>query len=151
MLAVEERPLARLVEDDLETLMHAHWRECSIDQDTVPFDPDWNMAATMERCGILHAFGLFNDGELVGYAVYEVSGHLHFKSTTYAFNSGIYIKPECRKGNAGAKLLVESEKLLKSLGVKKIVYIVPDASALNRVLAAAKYEPSERYYTKMVV
>lgn len=150
MLRVEEKRLAHLIEQDLETMMHAHWRECSIDRDAVPFDPDWLTAYTMERCGTLRCFGLYSDGELVGYAVFQVYSHLHFKSTRYASNSGIYVKPECRRGNAGAKLLVDSEKLLRDAGVRKITYSVPDTSALGAMLEKGGYAPSERYYTKMV-
>jgi ribosomal protein S18 acetylase RimI-like enzyme len=150
MLQVEKTPLAHLVEDDLETMMHAHWRECSKDHDAVPFDPDWLVAYTMERCGTLHCFGLYSDGGLVGYAIFQVSAHLHFKSTRYAFNSGLYVKPECRRGNAGSKLLVESERLLGRMGIKKITYSVPDTSALGPVLKKGGYVPSETYYTKLV-
>lgn len=150
MLKVAHTGLARLVEDDLETMMHAHWRECSLNHEEVPFDPDWLVAYTMERCGTLRCFGLFSDGELVGYAVFQVYGHLHFKSTRYASNSGIYIKPECRRGNAGAKLIVDSEKLLGEAGVRKITYSVPDASALGAMLEKGGYVASERYFTKLV-
>lgn len=150
MLEVEKTSLSRLVEDGLETLMFAHWTECSIHREAVPLDPDWSTAATMERCGILQCFGLFDDGELAGYAIFEVSPHLNFKTTKYAFNTGIYVRPESRKGTAAFKLLSESEKRLKDDGVKKIVFSVPQASALNAVLPKGGYEPSELYYTKLV-
>lgn len=150
MLAVEKVPLQRLCEDDLESLMHAHWRECSIDHDEVPLDPNWELAATMERCGGLHAFGLFEDRTLVGYAVFEVERHLFHKSTKYAWCQGIYVQPESRKGNAGLKLFAESEMALRRMGVKKITYLAPNASGLNQVLEKAGYVPSERYYTKLV-
>ena len=150
MLRVEEKPLLILIEDDLESLMHAHWEECSIDRQEVPFSPDWQTALRLERDGVLHAFGLFHDGELVGYAVFEVFQHLHFKTTKHAACSGIYIRPECRKGAAGLKLFVDSEALLKRLGVKKIGYQAPFASNLNKVLEKGGYRPSETLYTKMV-
>jgi hypothetical protein len=150
MLRVGETRLAVLIEDGLEALMHAHWRECSIDQEEVPFDPDWLMGYTMERCGLLHAFGLYSDAELIGYSVFEVSTHLHFKQTKFAFNSGLFIAPEHRRGNAAVKLIVESDRLLKEMGVRKIVYIAPHASPLNKLLVGANYTPTETYYTKLV-
>ena len=150
MLAVEQAPLSWLREDNLETLMHEHWKECSIDHDEVPFHPDWEMAMTMERRGVFSIFGLFDDKQLVGYAAFEIAPHLLFKSTLYAWNTGIYVSPEHRKGNAGLKLFVESERLLENKGVRKIVYTAPLASSLNRVLEKAGYGFSERYYTKLV-
>lgn len=149
MLSVEEKPLAHLLECNLETLMYAHWRECSRDKEAVPFDPDWAMGATLERCGILHTFALFRDEHLIGYAGFEVSRHLHFKSTIYAFNSGIYVVPQYR-GFAGGLLVTESERLLKAIGVKKITYSAPDGSALTGMLPRAGYAPSETYFTKLV-
>jgi predicted GNAT superfamily acetyltransferase len=150
MLVVEKASLSRLREDDLETMMHAHWRECSTDHEEVPFDPDWLLGYAMERCGQLACFGLFSDGGLVGYSVFEVSPRLHFKSTRYAFNTGLYVKPECRRGNAGLKLLVESEKYLRAMGVKKIEFTIPNGSALNAILAKSGYASGETYHSKLV-
>lgn len=149
MLKVEEKPLLILIEDDLETLMHEHWREAGSDHEDVPFDPDWGSALHLERDGVLRTFGLFRDGELIGYAGFEVCPHLHFKTTRHAFNSGIYVKPEHR-GLAGGKLFAGSEALLKAMGVKKITYSAPFASNLNKVLEKGGYRASETYFTKIV-
>lgn len=149
MLLVEPETLDRMIEDGLEALMFAHWSECSIDREAVPFDPDWNQGRTLETCGILKSFALRDDGDLAGYAIFEVSNHLHFKTTKYAFNSAIYVRPESRRGNAGVKLIVESEKRLKLQGVKKFVYLAPNDSALNDLLRKDGYRPSEIYYTKL--
>ena len=145
---VEEARLVHLVEDGLEPLMHAHWKECSIDQDEVPLDPDWVMASAMENCDILHCFGLYRKAKLVGYSVFEVSTHLHFKSTKFAYNSGIYVVPEHR-GFAGVVLAARTEELLKRMGVKKIVYSVPPGSAMGAVLGKLGFGLSESYYTKL--
>lgn len=150
MLKVEEKPLILLIEDDLETMMHAHWQECSIDKEQVPFNPDWDTALLSERSGVLHAFALFQDGELAGYAVFEVCPHLHFKTTTHAYNMGFYVKPEHRKGAAAIKLFVDSEEKLKALGVQKISYSTPFASNLNKLLEKDGFVPSETLWTKLV-
>lgn len=149
MWEVRKTPLVHLVEDGLEALMHAHWKECSIHQDEVPLDPDWVMGSTMENCGILHCFGLYREGELIGYSIFEVSSHLHFKSTRYAYNSGIYVMPKHR-GFAGPVLAARSEELLKAMGCKKIVYMVPRGSALTAVLTKLGFESTEVYFTKLV-
>src|SRR5436309_1291640 len=98
---VEETPLQVLIEDDLETLMLAHWKESSTHQDA-DYDPDWPLALALERAGTLRAFGLFRDDELIGYSVYTISSHLLCKSTTFAFNTSIYVVPT-RRGFAGGK------------------------------------------------
>lgn len=149
MLAVEETRLARLIEHDLEALMHAHWKECSIDQEEVPFDPDWLMGHTMERCGLLRCFGLFSDFELIGYAIFEVSTHLHFRRTKFAFNSGFYVAPEHRKGATAQFLFVKSEGLLVAMGARKIVYTAPLESPLLKMLEAAGYRLTESYFSKL--
>jgi GNAT superfamily N-acetyltransferase len=149
MLAVEQTPLSWLREDGLEELMHDHWRECSIDHDEVPLNPNWELAATMERQGTLHTFALYEDKKLIGYATFEVAPHLMFKSTRYAWNTGIYVDPKHRKGNAGLKLFAEAEKMLVNQGVRKLVYSAPDTSPLHKLLQKAGYRPSERYYTKV--
>lgn len=145
---VEETPLQVLIEDDLETLMLAHWKESSTHQDA-DYDPDWPLALALERAGTLRAFGLFRDDELIGYSVYTISSHLLCKSTTFAFNTSIYVVPT-RRGFAGGKLLRESEKLLKALGVRKVTYLAPRNSPLNDALRSFRHEHTENYWAKVI-
>lgn len=146
MLKVEETPIAVLVEDDLEGMMYEHWKEVLGE---LPFDPDWETAKQMEKAGVLRTFGLYRDGELIGYSSYELSGHLYFRSTRHAFNSAIYIKPRHR-GFAGVFLTKQCEELLKQLGAKRITYGAPCKSPLNRVLEHMGYEAQERLFTKVL-
>lgn len=150
MLKVEEKPLLLLIEDDLDTLMHAHWRECATAQSDVPLDPDWSYALGQEKAGAFSIFALTDDDALVGYAAFEIATPLLFKSTLHAFNIGIYVKPECRRGNAGLKLFTESQRLLTEKGVRRICYSTPYTSNLNAILAKDGYEASEAFQSKMV-
>ena len=134
MLRVEEKPLMLLIEDDLDTMMHEHWQECAPDKDNVPLDPDWSLGLKMEK-----------DGS------FEIATPILSKLALHAYNVGIYVKPEHRRGNTGAKLVVESEKLLKKAGVKYIGYLSPISSTvLNLILEKDGYTKDHVNYLKMV-
>lgn len=114
-------PIDALRADGVEQMLYNHWREVGIDHDAVPLDPDWERAYAMEAAGMLFSAALRNNGRLIGYNSFAVSPHLHYRSSLYAFNDIIYVDPR-ERGSAGIRLVRGTEKMLKELGVKKIVY-----------------------------
>lgn len=152
MLVIDWTPVAQLVDDGLEVLLHDHWREVSIDHEEVPLDPDWSRIFALERSGHYRAVGVYHrTGGLIGYASYIVGTGLNFRSTLYATNDVIYVAP-AHRGFAGGKLLLRAENLLADIGVRKIVYEAPVSSGkkLDAPLARLGYKPTEIFFCKMV-
>ena len=58
----------------------------------------------------------------MGYSIFFITNHLHYKSTVYANNDLLYLHPDYRKGSMGLKLIKASEKFLKDKKVDKILW-----------------------------
>ena len=59
------------------------------------------------------------------------------RSLLHAFNDVIFLEADQRRGLAGARLIRAAEPWLRSLGVRRVVYYVPDPD-LNRSSTGAK-------------
>lgn len=151
MLRVEWEPISRLLDDGLEDKLYRHWREASIDHDDVPLDPDWSRMLSLEREGYFKAAALRRDGALIGYSAFSVHPHLHFRSTLHATNSVVFVEPRFR-GYAGGRLLIETERMLALLGVRKIIYGSPvgGGKKLGAVLLRLGYAHTEDFFCKLV-
>lgn len=68
-----------------------------------------------ESTGIGQAFGVFEDGKLVGFAYAILSVQPHFTETTVLAVDAIYVAPEARKRNAGLALLQALKAYAKAM------------------------------------
>lgn len=150
MLAIEWEPVARLRADGIEDLIFAHWRETAIHQDEVPLDPDWQRIEQLERMGVFKAIGARRNGALVGYSLFSIAPHLHFKSTLHATNTAVYVRPDRRLFTAVA-LVRRTEELLTALGVRKTIYLCPvlRGKKLGALIERLGYKHTEDFYCKL--
>lgn len=151
MLTVSLEPISSLLSHGLELILHAHWRETSIDQEAIPLAVDWSRLFSLEHDGYFRVFGLRRNGELIGYAAFVVAPHSCFRNTLHANCNGIYVKPEHR-GYAGGRLLQGTEEILAGLGVAKIIHQVPVARGkkLSALLGRLGYAHTEDFFCKLV-
>ena len=107
---------------DIEYLLKLHYDEIALNKDVIPLDPDWDKYKKLFDLNQLAIFTVRDEGKLVGYSIFFVTSHLHYKSTIYANNDLLYLHPNYRKGSLGIKLLKSSEIYLKQKGVAKIMW-----------------------------
>lgn len=151
MLLVEWERVSRLRDDGAEDLLLQHWRETALHHEDVPLDPDWSRVFCLEREGWLKVASLRRYGELIGYAVFTIARHLHFRSSVYATCNALYVLPEHR-GYAGGKLVVETERMLRALDVTKVVHQAPVSRGkkLGALLERLGYKHTEDFYCKLM-
>lgn len=101
-------------------LVQLHWAE--VVRDGVPLAPDWPQYRRLERLGIYRAVAAIKGGRLIGYNSFFVQPTIHHATTIFAINDLLYLEPEHRRGLAGALLIRRAEDLLKTLGVRKVLY-----------------------------
>lgn len=107
--------------DGLEDLIAFNWGEVEAkNADAPPLDIDWPRYAMLERAGIYRAISVRKAGRLIGYNGYFVQPHLRHKSTLWAINDALFIDRDERKGTLGIRLVTESTRMLRALGVKVI-------------------------------
>jgi hypothetical protein len=135
--------------DEFKILSVEHWREVALHQDDVPLDPDWETYEKGDAAGKLVFVAARDGGVLAGYSVWAVTNPLHFKSTLYAQNDVIYMKPEYR-GHEGLRLIKESEKFMQERGVKKILWGVMRNKDWSCILERMGYEQEDILMSKVM-
>lgn len=147
-------PLTKLLDEGLEDLLFAHWKEVALDQERIPLAPDWSRALTLEHQKILYTAALRDNGRIVGYNSFLVSPHIHYRHTLHAVNDVVYVAPYAR-GLAGVRLVKGTEDMLKALGVVKVIYhtklhLTYKGKTVGDLLEKLGYAPFETLYCKMM-
>ena len=142
---------------EAEHLFVAHYREASADL-SVPLEINWEFYEKLEQADLtVCVVARAKSGLPVGYAVFVLTPHLHYRMLQGA-NDVFFLAPEYRRGWLGVKLLRLAEHALKERGVGQIVtpiklHVRPgkrgtDVGPLFRYLG---YRPIEMVYSKRIV
>ena len=138
------------MEIELKTLTVRHWEEIAHNKELIKLDPDWEMYRILGAKGVIHFTSARKDGELVGYQVYSVMPHMHYKSSLTASSDVLYLAPEYRKGRTGIRLMQAAEKNLKALGVQRVLQNVKLSNDWGAILEMLGFTPFERIYSKLL-
>lgn len=103
--------------DDVRPLLREHWQELATYED-VPLDPDFDSYRVVDAAGMLRVYTARLDGALVGYAIFFVRPHHHYRSTLWAISDIILVRREHRNLGLGDGLFGFVERDLAADGVK---------------------------------
>lgn len=114
------------------------------DQD---FDPDAERYLELDRLGIFRTFTARQADELVGYANFVLSFHLHYKNMKWAAQDAMYLKPACR-GTSAVRFIRWTDSELKKDGVDVVYRHVTNHVDYSRTLERLGYGELERKYAR---
>lgn len=135
--------------DELESLFPEHYEELCVTKD-FPLEPDYESYRNISRAGMLRCITCRIDDQLIGYIVFIVQPHLHYKSCKTAFEDIYYIKKEYRRGRIGIKLFQYAEKVLKQFGVNRIIMHTKIHLDNSRLFEYLGYKHTDKLYTKLL-
>ena len=137
------------VRAEIQALIEAHWREIAVWQD-IPLAPNWDMYYQLEKSNSMVTYTVRDDANtLVGYAVFFMRSHIHYKDHIWALNDIVWVHPDCRDGKIGKRLVEYWEKDLQSRGVHVVHVNVKVAHpALGLILKWSKYKMVESGHEK---
>lgn len=143
MLRIQVETLAD-VRNECGELIAAHWHEIAVWKD-IPLDPDWTAYEHMEKGGMLVIYTVRDEAKrLVGYAVFLMRKHPHYKAHSWAMNDIVWVHPDYRDGRIGKRLVEFWETDLKARGIHVVHVNVKVAHpALGLVLKIARYKTVE--------
>ena len=132
------------VKEECGDLIAAQWVEIAVWPD-IPLDPDWSGYENLEKAGMLVIYTVRNEtNQLVGYAVFFMRKHLHYKGHSWAANDIIWVHPDYRDGKIGTNLVQFWEQDLQARGIHVVHVNVKVAHpALGLVLRREKYKTVE--------
>lgn len=135
--------------DELKEIFPAHYEELCVTKE-FELDPDYDAYKRLADCGWLRCITCRCDGELVGYIVFIVQPHLHYKSCLTAIEDIYYVKKEYRKGRLGLRLFMYAEQVLKGLGVNRIVMHTKVHMDNSRIFEYLGYKNTDKVFSKML-
>lgn len=109
--------------------------------------PDKEKYLALEQAGVLHCVGVFDQVELVGFAVFYISEMLHYSENAATMES-VFIQKKHRKFGTGAKLFAEVERLAREEECVNLFVSAPVKSALATVSKTMGFEPTNITYSK---
>ena len=109
------------VVEDIKALLPAHWEELALYQDDIVLDPDFEIYEAIDKAGKLALYTVrTEDKRLVGYAIYFIRNHHHYKTAVWAVSDIALVEKAHRSMGLGNGLFDFLEKDLKGCGVDVI-------------------------------
>jgi hypothetical protein len=135
---------------EIESILPLHYKELALDQDDVVLDPNYDEYRVLEAAGFLHIFTARKDGELIGYILGTIKGHIHYNSTIHYVNDIYYLKQEHRNTGTGFRFFQAHEKELQRLGVKRIVTFTKCHQSHEKMFSAMGYKKQDIVMSKVL-
>jgi len=127
------------IRSQIEPLLEQHYAELTLDKDVIRLDPDWEQYQQLHNEGKLFALGAYYYDRLVGYSVFFLRNHIHYRDAIIANNDVLFLAPEFRVGRLGIELIRRSEQHLQELGVAKITWHVKTSRDFRVLLTRLGY------------
>lgn len=135
--------------EEMQSLFSAHYDELCVTKD-FPLAPDYDAYKRLAEGGMLRCITVRADDELIGYAIFIIQPHLHYRTCMTAFEDLYFIRKDYRKGRVGIRLFKYAEEVLKGIGVNRIIMhtkIHLDNSSLFEYLG---YKHTDKLFTKIL-
>lgn len=135
--------------EEFKAVIPEHYEElCPVKE--YPLDPDWDAYKRLNDSKMLRCITCRADGELIGYIIFFISPHIHYKTCITAVEDIYFLKKEYRRGRIGIRLFKYAEEVLKRIGVNRIIYgtkVYLDNSKLFNYLG---YKHTDKVFTKLI-
>lgn len=134
---------------EMEQLFPMHYEELCVTKE-FPLEPDWEAYRFMAERGMVRAVTVRADDVLVGYIVFIIRPHLHYKSCLTASEDVYYLRPDMRQGRIGIRMFQYAEEVLKRIGVQRIVIHTKVHMDNSRLLEYLGYGCTDKIFSKIV-
>lgn len=125
--------------------------ELARDRDKITLGCDEAKYQQGEAVGCLHIVTARAEGKMVGYHYGMLMHHLHYKDAGLMCYTDVYfLKPEYRRGGAGARFLAAIINSLRKIGVVKFYISTKVHQDHGQLFEALGMECSDRVFTKIL-
>ena len=135
--------------EELRLLIPEHYEELCVTKD-FPLLPDYEAYGRLAVADMLRCITCRSDGKLIGYAIFVVQPHLHYKSCKTAFEDLYFVKKEFRQGRIGIRLFQYAEDVLKKDGVNRIIMHTKIHLDNSRLFEYLGYKHTDKLFTKIL-
>jgi GNAT superfamily N-acetyltransferase len=90
------------------------------------------------------------EDEQLGYALFIVQPHIHYRTCKTAFEDVYYLKKEHRLGRTGIRLFQFAEEALRADGVNRVIMHTKIHVDNSRLFEYLGYKYTDKLYTKIL-
>ena len=134
---------------EFEKLFPLHYEELCVTKE-FPLDPDIEAYRALANAKMLRCITCRADGELIGYIVFTISRHMHYRTCITAFEDLYFVRKDYRKGRVGIKLFQYAEKVLRQFGINRIVMHTKVHLDNSRLFEYLGYKWTDKVFTKIL-
>jgi hypothetical protein len=135
--------------EEFKQIIPAHYDELCVAKD-FPLDPNWEAYGRVYVAGMLKCITARTEDELVGYALFIVQPHIHYKTCKTAFEDVYFLKKEHRLGRTGIRLFQFAEEALRADGVNRVIMHTKIHVDNSRLFEYLGYKYTDKLYTKIL-
>jgi len=135
--------------EELEKLFPLNYEELCVTKD-FPLAPDYDAYKRLAQAGMLSCITVTADEEVVGYAIFIIQPHLHYRTCKTAFEDIYFIRKEYRKGKIGIRLFQYAEQVLRGIGVQRIIMHTKVHLDHSRLFEYLGYKWTDKLFTKIL-
>jgi GNAT superfamily N-acetyltransferase len=135
--------------EELKEVIPLHYDELCVTKD-FPLLPDYEAYGRMHVGGFLKCITARDENGLIGYAIFIVQPHLHYRSCKTAFEDIYFLKKEHRLGRTGIRLFQFAEEALRADGVNRIIMHTKIHMDNSRLFEYLGYKHTDKLYTKIL-
>lgn len=138
--------LTKQLLEEARPLLQNHWSEISYYKD-IELNPDYELYIKMQefksiRCYIARC----EDNKMIGYAVFFIKNHPHYKQSLMAIQDIIFFDPQYR--GRGMLFIMWCDEQLKNIGVQVVSHHVKFSYDWSKSLERIGYEKQDIILTK---
>lgn len=149
MITFQRENCAQVIQD-IQPLLVQHWEEVANYKDVIKLNPDFDKYLDLEKKNLLVIITCREDTTLIGYSVFFLYKHIHYQDHLFASNDVLFLIKCARKGRQGIKLIRESERILKTLGVLRLSFHVKPKNDFSPILSRIGYGKEEIIMGKLL-
>lgn len=142
--------------EEIKPLLEEHWKEIATFKEDIPLDPDYDGYRKADEAGSMVIVTARHDGELVGYSIFFLLRHPHYRSTWFAMNDILFVRRDKRGSMTGIRLIKQSEtevwRMVSKRGAKlvKISWHLKHSHDFSPVLDSLGYTHDEFTMAKLL-
>jgi hypothetical protein len=135
--------------EELKEVIPLHYDELCVTKD-FPLLPDYEAYGRLYMAGLLKCITARDASGLIGYAIFIVQPHLHYRSCKTAFEDIYFLRKEQRLGRTGIRLFQFAEEALRADGVNRIIMHTKIHMDNSRLFEYLGYKHTDKLYTKIL-
>lgn len=134
---------------EMEAIFPEHYEELCVTKD-FPMAPDYDAYKRLVDAGFIRVITVRADKELIGYIIFIIQPHLHYKTCLTAFEDLYYLKKEYRLGRIGIRMFKYAEDVLKRIGVNRIIMHTKVHQDNSKLFEYLGYKNTDKLFTKLI-